>query len=174
METGTYMGDTVRLAKEFGFKKIHSIEINEALYMSAKKAFEGDDSIKIWFGDSVDMIPEIMKELEGEATFWLDAHASGPLPGGRHGPSPLELELKTICGREIFKFENYSAKKTFERRTVNTHTIFIDDRRLLGTPEWGNVSQDMILKAINIINKDYKLYYLDGHVQEDIICASVK
>jgi hypothetical protein len=174
IETGTYMGDTVRLAKEYGFKKIHSIEINEALYMKAKKDFENDDSIKIWFGDSIDLIPEIMKEVDGEATFWLDAHASGPLAGGRFGPCPLEMELKSICGTEMIKFKDGQLGKSFERRSVNTHTLFLDDRRLMGTPEWGNVSEAKITEMIKIINKDYKIVYLDGHVSNDVICATVR
>jgi len=174
VETGTYMGDTVRLAKQFGFKKIHSIEINEALYMKNKKDFENDESIKIWFGDSIDIIPEIMKEIESQATFWLDAHASGPLGGGRFGPCPLELELKSILGTEMIKFKDGQLGKSFLKRPVNTHTLFLDDKRLMGTQEWGNIDENRVMNLIKLINKDYKIIYLDGHVPNDIICASVR
>ena len=174
VETGTYMGDTVRLAKKFGFKKIHTIEISETLYNKNKEDFANDESIKIWLGDSVEIIPEIMKEIEGQATFWLDAHASGPLPGGKYGPCPLELELKSICGTEMLKIKNHETIKSFEKRAINTHTIFIDDKRLMGTPEWGNVNESRIMSILQTINKDYKILYLDGHVPNDVICATVR
>lgn len=155
VETGTFLGDTVNLAKEFGFKKIHSIEIDEKLYELNKKNFENDNSIKIWQGDSIFVLKEILKEIEEPSSFWLDAHASGPLKGNPNAPCPLEFELSLI-------FSN-----------SNNHTIFIDDCRLFGSLEWGFVKKENVISIIKKANPNYNLYYLDGHCENDILCACV-
>lgn len=174
VETGTYMGDTVRLAKQYGFKTIHSIELNDELYEKNKRDFADDISIKLWHGDSVECMPRILDTIHDEATFWLDAHASGPLVGGQYGPCPLELELRAIAGKELLKLVQGQMKRMIDRRPINTHTIFIDDRRLMGTQEWGGVSEQTILNVLKFINPDYKIIYLDGHIPNDVICATVK
>lgn len=174
IETGTYQGETVKLALDFGFKRIHTIEINEELYHMNVEQFKNNPEVKIWFGDSVDCVPEIVAELDNtHATFWLDAHASGPLPGGRHGPCPLVLELKSIMGEEVLTFNGPTMERGFKRHPVNTHTIFIDDRRLLGTAEWGFVSEETVTNLLLEINSSYKIRLLDGHQTNDIIAASL-
>ena len=155
IETGTFLGHTVNLAKKFGFKNIHSIEIDEKLYELNKKNFENDDSIKIWQGDSIFVLEKILKNINEPSTFWLDAHASGPLKGNSNAPCPLEFELNSI-------FSN-----------SNNHTIFIDDCRLFGSSEWGFVKKESVISIINKANSNYKLHYLDGHSKDDILCASV-
>jgi hypothetical protein len=156
IETGTYEGDTVQLAKEFGFEHIHSIELNEDLHKKCAKRFENDTNIKIWQGDSVDRLRDIMKEVKGQATFWLDAHASGPLPGGKYGGSPLVHEIKAIG----------------EHETKN-HIIFIDDCRLFGSGEWDGLDKNDVIDALLEINHKYRVTYLDGTVHSDIMVARV-
>lgn len=157
IETGTYLGNTIRLAKKFGFKTIHSIELDKYLFDEATNLFKEDSSIFIHHGDSIDILKKILPELQVSATFWLDAHASGPLPGGRTGGSPVLDELNII--------KSYPLK---------AHTIFIDDRRLFGSTEWSFVSEHDALDLIKSINPDYNIHYLDGHIPGDIICASLK
>lgn len=157
VETGTYMGDTVRLAKDFGFKTIHSIELDDNLFDRAVNLFKSDPSIHIWHGDSIDALIEIMKHLDAPATFWLDAHASGPLPGGKSGGSPVVDELNIIKAHHI-----------------KEHTIFIDDRRLFESAEWSYVKEEDAMRVLTEINPDYKIYLLDGHIEADVICATVK
>ena len=76
IETGTYLGDTVKLALSSGYKKIHSIELDLDLFQKAQEMFKNDDRVTIWYGDSVDCLDNIMKDITSPATFWLDAHAS--------------------------------------------------------------------------------------------------
>ena len=117
IETGTYRGETVMMANEFGFDQIHSVELHEGLYNKAVEMFADNKNIKIWQGDSAERLADIVKEIGNQpATFWLDAHASGPLPGGKSGGSPVVEELKVIASSQC-----------------NEHTIFIDDRRLFGS-----------------------------------------
>jgi len=174
VETGTYLGDTVQLALDAGFDFVHTIEVNQGMYDKCNSRFQNNDKVKLWLGDSVDIIPKIVDELTEPATFWLDAHASGPLPGGRYAPCPLILELEAIYGKKKLQFTENETKVFREKSSINTHTIMIDDRRLLGSAEWGYVQEKQIMDLIFAINSNYKIHYLDGHQANDIICATVK
>jgi len=160
IETGTYLGQTVELIRNSGlpFEEIYSIELEPTLAKNARKYFAGDTRVFIVEGDSVDIVSKICSQkLDNKnATFWLDAHASGPLKGGRTGPNPLVEELEAI------------------RQTGNpNHTILIDDRRLFGSGEWGFLKEEKVMEMLNKINPNYTILYLDGEVPEDIICATV-
>lgn len=174
VETGTYRGDTVQLALNAGFEFVHTIEVDRGMYDKCAERFNGNPNVKLWFGDSVDIIPQILEELNEPATFWLDAHASGPLSGGKYAPCPLVLELESIYGKKKIKFTDRGSEMYIEKTSINNHTIMVDDRRLFGTPEWGYVQESQIMNLIFAINPNYKIYYLDGHQEKDIICATVK
>ena len=95
------------------------------------------------------------------ATFWLDAHASGPnLPGGKYGGCPLLQELNAI---------NLSPCKD--------HVLFIDDVRLFGTHEWDFLLKEKVIEAIFNINPNYQISYIDGHEDgtfpNDILVATI-
>jgi hypothetical protein len=157
VETGTYKGDTVKLALNAGFEFIHSIELDPELYDKAFEMFKDEDRVKIWFGDSIDCLKEILRRIDEPATFWLDAHASGKLVGGKSGGSPVVDELNII--------------KDHGR---NDHTIFIDDKRLFGSAEWTYVKEEDAMDLIKQINPDYNIHFLEGHIPGDVICATVK
>jgi hypothetical protein len=158
VETGTYMGDTVKMALEFGYEMIHSVELNDELYNRAVEMFADNPKVKIWHGDSAEKLQEIVNEIgDKPATFWLDAHASGPLVGGKSGGSPVVDELKII-----------------KSSPCKEHSIFIDDKRLFGSAEWSFVREEDAMNVIRSINEDYKIVYLDGHVKNDVICATLK
>lgn len=157
VETGTYYGDAVKVALEHGFKHINTIELNLELYNKARELFKGNPEVKVFLGDSVIQLPLIINSLTEPATFWLDAHASGPLPGGSFGNCPLEYELRAI-----------------KMSKITGHSIFIDDRRLFGSSEWGFVSEESILDLLSEINPAYNIYYLDGHQEGDVIVATTR
>lgn len=158
VETGTYLGDTVKLALEAGYAMVHSVELNDELYQRAVEMFKDDMRVKIWHGDSADQLANIIKEIgNNPATFWLDAHASGPLVGGKSGGTPVVDELKAIA-----------------ESPYKGHTIFIDDRRLFGSAEWSHVTEAQAYEEIMKINPGYLVVALDGHQKDDVICATVK
>jgi hypothetical protein len=178
IETGTYLGDTTSLAVECGYEQVFSCELNEELYESACRYFKGNPKVKLWHGDSIDCIPKMLGKANGPATFWLDAHASGPLGGGRTGGSPVLDELILI--RDITHSMN-AALNTDRSPTDDTilfplieHTIFIDDRRLFGSAEWSGVQEKDALTLLKEIHPDYKIHYLNGHIEGDVICATMK
>jgi len=151
IETGTGKGKTTQKALELGFKKIYTIEIDPGLYMEALNKFN-EDIVRVMFGDSTNLLPEILKEVNEQCTIWLDAHIQSGVKKA-DSPCPLIEEVKIISNHPI-----------------KTHTILIDDRRLLSTVRWSNVTEDMIKKAIFNINPGkYKIVYQDGIVKGDII-----
>lgn len=157
IETGTYLGDTIYVALQAGFQKIYSIELNPEFYYPAIDRFKINHNVNILYGDSVDMLPELLEKIgDVPITFWLDAHASGPVPGGKYGGSPILNELKVIA-----------------RCCEATPTIFIDDRRLFGSGEWDGVKEQEAMDLVYEIDPGYKIHYLDGEVNDDIICATV-
>lgn len=156
VETGTHLGDTIDEMKGI-FNELHSIEINQQLYENAVERFKNDSNVKIWFGDSPDILPDILKNVNDKITFWLDGHASGPLTGGKYGGSPLVSELLCI--------KNHSR---------NDHVIFIDDVRLFGNMEWDGLEQNSVLDVLKEINPNYCIEYLDGYIENDILLAYVE
>jgi hypothetical protein len=158
VETGTYLGETVDLVlKTKLFKTIHTIELNDTLYNDAVAKYKNEKIVKLWHGDSIDSLKDIVSKLKEPATFWLDAHASGELVGGKSGGSPVLDELDIIASSPI-----------------KTHTIIIDDCRLFGSAEWSFVKKEDAIERIMKINPDYKLHYLDGHIRNDVLWATVK
>lgn len=163
IETVTYRGDTIYIALEAGFDFIYSCEIYKPLYEAAVEIFKENPDVKIMEMESPEFIKYVLEnELSYEkgdwpATFWLDAHASGPLGGGSSVGTPVLDELKAI--------RDYSTNKE--------HTILIDDKRLFGCGEWGGVTEEDAMKLIYEINPAYKIAYLDGVQEKDIICAYI-
>jgi hypothetical protein len=76
VETGTLFGvSTRRLSKHFPL--VYSIEINRELYEQAAAKFKNNDRIRILFGDSKQVLGELLKEIQRPCLFYLDAHFSG-------------------------------------------------------------------------------------------------
>lgn len=157
VETGTFKGDTVESMYQLGqFERIYSIEINADLFHDALDRFEHvADRIDLYCEDSVVALEDIIPKLDKQTVFWLDAHASGPLKGGRSGGCPLLDELKLIAASPI-----------------KDHVIFIDDKRLFGSAEWDFVKYEDVVKAVMDINPSYIQYDLDGHIRQDVMCFS--
>lgn len=158
IETGTYIGETVDMILSFDmFKTIYTIELNQELYNVAVAKYAGNRRVKCLLGDSIDRLTILVDNLVEPATFWLDAHASGGLVGGKSGGSPVLDELDIIA-----------------KSPIKTHTIIIDDRRLFGTDEWSFVKEEDAIARIMAINPDYKIHYLDGHARKDVIWATIR
>jgi len=179
IETGTFEGETVKLLQEYGkFDNILSIEINEALYLAAYNMFKNDPRVKLYLGDSIDVLKKIVPHLSEASTFWLDAHASGPYKGGTY-PSPLIQELQIIANMKatemtISTVNGFSQKKGEANPWRTDHTIFIDDKRLMGSQEWGGVSYTEVMETLNKINPNYNIFLLNGHEPNDVICATTR
>jgi len=138
------------------FTEIHSIEIKSEHHAYAKKRFQYDSNVKLYLGNSAELLPQILERVKDQITFWLDAH----IGGGRKStwgkdPCPLIQELTAI-----------------KTHPIKTHTILIDDIQMFKL--W-NIQLEDVLDTIQTI-ADYQISYADGIYQKtrqkkDIIVA---
>lgn len=161
IETGTYHGETAKIAYELGFKRVITIELQEHLQKIAKEKC-CDTNIEFYLGDSPTILNNILNPIDKRITFWLDAHIdhcniiNNVTPNIRK--CPLIEELNTI--------------KNHHR---NDHTIIIDDVRLFNVDGcWGEgILLSHIINLLKKINSNYTISYIDGVVSNDIIVANL-
>jgi hypothetical protein len=164
LETGTHTGGGVQVAQYVGFQHIISIDIDEVFYKASKKLFaESESDIRLYLGDSAIILPEIINKIKEPITFWLDGHVSTRMVVGVI-EVPLLIELDIIA-----------------EHPIKTHTILIDDRRMMGKIEktdkpwshvWENVTEEKVIKKLLEINPNYKIIYEDSvNAKNDIIVA---
>ena len=72
VETGTYYGEMV-VAMKNHFERVYSIEGVPALADRAARKFASDKHVRIFCGDSREVMPEVLALLQAPALFWLDA-----------------------------------------------------------------------------------------------------
>jgi len=137
VETGTQYGKTVSIAIKLGFKQIYSIEIDPVLGMACQDKFAKYNHVHICCGDSIDMLPKILEQINKKSTFLLDAHL---LSAKNNGPKG-----KIIC--PIMKELDYILEhnKKYNLR----HDILIDDRKFFN----GKVDFFDYIKESTLINK---------------------
>lgn len=162
VETGCYRGDGIQNALDFGYQMVYSCDINDEMVKYTNERFIDNNRVVLYQMDSVEFLNTVIGEIiypggffqNEQVTFWLDAHRSGPLPGGRYGDCPLVKEIEMI---------GKSRRKD--------HTIFIDNKSLFGSGEWGGVTLEETIDALKRVNNDYKIIEIDGVMAGDIVCA---
>lgn len=160
IESGSYGGNGIRAALRAGFKKIISIELSDYYYEYCVNQNFGY-RVKLIKGDSILVLPKVLKNINKRCTFWLDGHymSEERTPIGIM-PVPLMEELKIIA-----------------KHHIKDHTILIDDMRLLRNheAEWKDLPYCVcdIEEFIHTINPNYKIHYDSGVVENDILIAQV-
>ena len=122
VESGTYVGNGVHSAIKAGFTKCYSIEIQPHNFCISSQRFSkeiADGSVVLLHGNSENTLKLILNQLIQPATFWLDAHASGPLHGGRYAPCPLVLELEAIYGKKKLRFTENGSEMYREKSNID-------------------------------------------------------
>jgi hypothetical protein len=104
VETGTNLGNMINAQKK-RFREIHSIELNEWLASRAKRKFSGLPNIHLYQGDSGQIMPKILQQLNEPCLFWLDAHWGDE-------SAAIKQELESIY-----------------RHRIRDHVLLIDDAR---------------------------------------------
>ncbi len=176
LETGTFTGGGVEVARLCGFEQIISIEADKRLYDSVVNNYKNVDNIHLYHGDSELVLPEIIAEIDEPITFFLDSHIVD-----------MNKEIsKEISNREIPLTQELEAIKA---HPIKTHTILIDDKRMMGmtqdyykrqcggwiTEEWAGIPKQLVMELLNEINSDYEIVYEDTvNAKGDIIVAKPK
>jgi hypothetical protein len=112
IETGTYKGDMAYSMQPY-FEKIYSIELGWDLYNKARERLSKYKNVQLIQGNSGELLPEIIKNINQPCLFWLDAHYSGGKTVKHDLETPIMQELTSI----------------FEHPCINKHVILIDDAR---------------------------------------------
>ncbi len=112
IETGTFLGDMVA-AVTSDFDRIYSIELSEELFNRAAKKFAGYNHVTILHGDSFQVMPGILRQINVSCLFWLDSHYSSENAEKERGEATILMELKQICAH-----------------LIKNHVILIDDAHL--------------------------------------------
>jgi len=148
VETGTYLGDTVKVARRY-FDRVLSVELSEDLYLTNIERFEKSRNVYLWQGNSGVRIQEMISLIIGSrALFWLDAHYSGAGTAKDEEDCPLISELEAIG-----------------KHPRRDHCILIDDARCFGHDE-GYPPIALVMEKLLAINSEYYV-----HIENDCIMA---
>lgn len=159
VETGTYIGNGIKCALNAGFNKCYSIEIHKYLYDNAVKRFEQEISqgkIELLYGDSSLLFGEIVKKIDDQCTFWLDAHISAQYGEKLAKNCPILDELDCI-----------------KQHPIKNHNILIDDLNCFGNEAHDNIKLTEVVEKIRSINPEYKFEFVDAHIANNILVAYV-
>lgn len=145
IETGTFLGIMINSMKN-EFEKLISIELSEPLYDRAKKLFKANSNIEILIGNSADVLPIAIRDIDQPCIFWLDGHYSGGITAIANLETPIIRELTTIFNHP-----------------VKDHVILIDDAHLfIGQRDYPTIEE---LKSL--LDKHMIHYHFE--IKEDII-----
>lgn len=149
IETGSYKGDGIQCAIDAGFQLISSVELSEVLYRQCCRRFSkemANGQLELFWGDSSNLLDIVIGGIKQQLTFWLDGHYSEGCTAKGNEITPVLKELDIIA-----------------KHPIKTHTILIDDCRLFGTSHFGMITEEDIIKALKLINKEYVISKDTGH-----------
>lgn len=99
VETGTYLGGMIEAQLNI-FEDISSIELSETLYSDAKKKFDGISKIRLYNGDSGELLRNMISDCKvpkPKRIFWLDGHYSGGITARGVEDTPIIKEIGQIA-----------------------------------------------------------------------------
>lgn len=114
VETGTYLGDFIAHMLR-SVQTIYSIEISASLYEKARMRFHASSKVHLILGDTREMLPRILEQVDKPCLFWVDAHRSGGITAGSQVESPVMEEVRVIL--------------THALRHRLDHLVIIDDAK---------------------------------------------
>lgn len=95
VETGSFKGDMIRKQLN-SFKRIFSIEFLPAFYFPLKEEFKEKKHVELIQGNSGDVLPSLLQQIEEPCIFWLDAHLQVGKPNGSKIDAPVKDEIDAI------------------------------------------------------------------------------
>lgn len=158
VETGTYKGETTQLVADSGFfDTIYTLEYDDTFYTDAVKKFESTPNVHCFHGTSRTDLFFVIKDIDQPITFWLDAHWGGGAP-------TVDNDIKCPILHELEQIRNHPIK---------THTIIIDDMRLMDGQHF-SVTIPQIIQKLLEINPNYILKgYADSETINDVLVACI-
>ncbi len=147
-ETGSFLGDGIQKALKVGFPEIISIEVAKDKYKKCLERFKSNNNVKLYLGDVELMLWDLIKDINKQMTFWLDAHFSGRGTGKGLRNDPIIQELEII-----------------KEHPIKNHIIMVDDLR--------NLNVNKVKEKLLEINPEYEFILENGHIKNDVLVAKV-
>lgn len=129
VETGTGAGECLQHALTFNFKQAFSVEIYPAVYEIAKGKFE-NTSAQVLLGNSYEVLPEILKTIDGNTLFFLDAHFPGADFHYETYTSTTDYDTRVPLEREVRTIK--------QNRDISRDVFIIDDLRVYEDNDYGD------------------------------------
>ena len=123
VETGTLHGDMIEGTRRI-FQRVVSVELAPHLARRATARFAAQPSVTILEGDSANVLPQVLAQLEEPALFWLDGHYSGDDTARGDQETPVRTELAAVLAHP-----------------VRDHVILIDDARAFGRGDYPTIDE---------------------------------
>jgi hypothetical protein len=111
VETGTFRGDMMEAQKK-NFDILYSVELSEEFWKAAKERFKNEPHIRLLQGDSGEVLPKLVPQLEQKTLFWLDGHYCGGDTALSAVECPIYAEIDAVV------------------KNNKGHVMLIDDARL--------------------------------------------
>lgn len=145
IETGTYHGDTTVKAADHW--NVETIELSKELADKAKKRFAKNKQVKVHRGDSIKVLPTILKSVNDKIIIFLDAHFSMHDTAKGSENTPIITELEKIKQSKITD----AILIIDDIRMFDTHIASMKDTFAEGYP-----TLNQIVEKILTINDTYQ------------------
>jgi len=141
VETGTAFATTATAACEV-FAEVHSIDLSEKLHQRAVEQFGDREGLTFHFGDSAEVLPQVLANIARPAVVLLDAHyCRGFADAAARQSFPLWSELDTLLARPYADLVLVDDIHTFGRERP--------DIRATDGPEWEAVTPRTLAAYVN-------------------------
>ena len=149
VETGTYKGAALELARSVGFRSFYSCDTDpRCVKMGLDRGF---DNVRL--ASSPNFLRQVLPGLSGSVTFWLDAH-----------PNLNPMDLNDV---RVPLFDELAA--IHDCANAGQHTILIDDLRTLSEADAA-----LLVEVVRLYWPDAVIAYHDDDLAErDILSVQV-
>ena len=147
VQTSTCLGGTAEAGSEV-FEEVHSIEPSAELARQAIARLAARKNVRVYQGDSSELLPQILKGLSGPTLFWLD--------GGQSTGRTARGDVNSRILDELLAIKESGLKDP---------VILISDLRLFGTPTQTPVSSSAVCSYPDITALHQAVLAIDSRLQ---------
>lgn len=155
VESRAYKGKAIQCALDAGFSHVRSIESSEKDYERVKRLFKRNQRVQIFHGKSSKILKEVIQDICEPITFWLDLYDAS------EGTKQL---------RDFSLIEDLNQ---IANHPIKTHTLLIDDVKMLNKPDSYCMTLNDVIARILKINPDYCFEFEKGDHENDILVAFI-